>query len=139
MGLSLPPPYKRRPSLEFHTPPIEVCAIEDTVTNPSSPVPPPAPESHILFSNAENIPPGCCGNPPAPRARLQRIEEVISDVEDSDVVAERLGDKIGDEDALGFLNGSNESRGAHHRAVCAIAHCTAPYAHCMQAREHCPQ
>ena len=54
VGSPLPPPYARSPSLEFHTPPIEVCPIEDAETPPSSPgpipVPPPAPKSPIPFS-----------------------------------------------------------------------------------------
>ena len=104
VGSPLPPPYARSPSLEFHTPPIEVRPIEDAKTPPSSPgpipVPPPAPESSILFSDAENIPPACFANPPAPRALLQPIEEVVSDAKDSDAVAERLEDWIGDETAL---------------------------------------
>ena len=63
VGSPQPPPYAGSPSLEFHTPPIEVRLIEDTETPPAQtsplPVPPPAPESPIPFSNAENIPPAC--------------------------------------------------------------------------------
>ena len=140
MGSPLPPPYERSPSSEFHTPPIKVSLIDDAETAPSSPtpvpVPPPAPESPIPFSNAENVPPACCANPPAPRAPLQPIEEVVSHAKDSDTVAERLEDQIGDETALGFLNGSNQSRGSCCRAVHAIAHCPAPYPHHMQPGEH---
>ena len=136
VGSPLPPPYARSPSLEFHTPPIEVHLIEDTET-PSSPgpipVPPPAPESPILFSDVENIPPACCANPPAPRALLQPIEEVVSDAEDSDAVAERLEDQIGDESILSFLTGSNQNQGASHRAVRGLARRAAPYPHRMQA------
>ena len=112
VGSLLPPLYARSPSPEFHTPPIEVHPIEAAKTPPSSPglipVPPPAPESPIPFSNAENIPPACCSNPPAPRALLQPIEEAVSDAEDSDMVAERLEDWIGDDTALSFLTGSNQ-------------------------------
>ena len=112
VGSPLPPPYARSPSPEFHTPPIKVHPIEDAETPPSSPgptpVPPPAPESPIPFSDTENIPPACCANPPAPRALLQPIEEVVSDAEDSNVVAERLEDRIGDGTALSFLTGSNQ-------------------------------
>ena len=112
MGSPLPPPYARSPSPEFHTPPIEVRPIEDAETPPSSPglipVPPPAPESPILLSDAENIPLACCANPPAPRAPLQPIEEAVSDDEDSNVVVERLEDQIEDETALNFLTGSNQ-------------------------------
>ena len=130
VGSLLPPPYKRSPSLEFHTLPIEVCLIYDASTATESPVP---------FSDAENIPPACCANPPSPRAPLQPIEEVVSDAEDSNVVAERLEDQIGDEITLHFLNGSNQGRGARHRAVRANGHHSAPYLHCMQAGEHCSQ
>ena len=138
-SLPLPPPYARSPSLEFHTPPLEVCSIDDTSTAPFSPTPvlapPPAPQSLLLFSNAENIPPACCGNPLAPSASLVPIEEVTSDAEDSNEVAERLEDQVRDEDACHFLNVSNQSRGAHHRAVHAIACHPAPYPHHMQAGE----
>ena len=112
MGLPQPPPYARSPSPEFHTPPIKVRPIEDTETPPPQtsllPVPPPAPESPIPFSNGKSIPPACCANPPAPRAPLQPIDEVVSDAEDSDTVAERLEDWIGEETALSFLTGSNQ-------------------------------
>ena len=87
--------------------------IEDAETPPaqSSPllVPPPAPESPIPFSDAENIPLACFANPPASRAPLQPIEEAVSDAEDSNGVAERLEDRIGEESALSFLTGSNQS------------------------------
>ena len=53
VGLPRPPPYARSLSPDFHTPPIEVCPIEDA--------------------------------------------------KDSDVVAERLEDWIGEESALSFL------------------------------------
>ena len=112
VGLPQPPPYARSPSPEFHTPPIEVHPIKDAETPPpqTSPllVPPPAPESPIPFSDAENIPLACCANPPAPRALLQPIDELVSDAEDSNVVAERLEDQIGEESALSFLTGSNQ-------------------------------
>ena len=140
VGSPLPPPYARSPSPEFHTPPIKVHLIEDAKTPPSSPgpipVPPPAPESPILFSDAENMPPAWCANPPAPRAPLQPIEEVVSDAKDSDAMVERLEDRIGDETTLSFLNGSNQGRGAHCRAVHAIGRCPAPYPHCIQPGEH---
>ena len=90
VGSPQSPSYARSPSPEFHTPPIEVCPIEDAETAPPSPapipVPHPAPESPVPFSNAENIPPACCANPPAPRPPLQPIEEVVSDAKDSDVL-----------------------------------------------------
>ena len=129
VGLPQPPPYTRSPSLEFHTPPVEVRPIEDVET-------PPAPVSPIPFSDAENIPLACCANPPAPRAPLQPIEEVVSDAEDSDAVAKRLEDQIGEETALSFLTRSNQGRGAHRRAVHGLAHCSAPYPHRMQPGDH---
>ena len=86
--------------------------------------------------DAENIPPPCCVNPPTPRAPLQPIEEVVSDVEDSDMVVERLDDQIWDETTLSFLTGSNQDQGACHRAVRGLARCSAPYTHCMQAGDH---
>ena len=112
VGSPQPSPYARSPSPEFHTPPIEVHPIEDAKTPPPQtsllPVPPPAPESPIPFSDAENIPPACCANPPTPRALLQPIDEVVSDAEDFNVVAERLEDRIGEESALRFLTGSSQ-------------------------------
>ena len=133
VGLPQPPPYARSPSPEFHTPPIEVHPIEDAKTPPPQtsplPVPPPAPESPILFSDAENIPLACCANPPAPRAPLQPIDKAVSDAEDSNVVAERLEDRIGEESALSFLTGSTQGRGARHRAVHGLVCCPAPYPH----------
>ena len=140
VGLPQPPTYARSPSPEFHTPPIEVRPIEDAETPPPQtsplPVPPPAPESPILFSDAENIPPACCANPPAPRALLQPIEEAVSDAKDSNVVAERLEDRIGEESTLSFLTGSNQGRGARRRAVHGLACCSAPYPHRMQQGDH---
>ena len=112
VDLPQPPPYARSPSPEFHTPPIKVHPIEDAKTPPAQhspiPVPHPAPKSRMSFSDAENVPPACFANPPAPRAPLQPIEEVVSDAEDSDVVAERLEDRIKEETALSFLTGSNQ-------------------------------
>ena len=140
VGSPQPPPYARSPSLEFHTPPIKVRLIEDAKTPPPQisplPVPPPAPESPIPFSDAEKIPPACCANLPAPRAPLQPIEEAVSDAEDSNVVAERLEDRIGEENALSFLTGSNQGRGAYRRAVHGLARCSAPYPHRMQPGDH---
>ena len=136
VGLPVPPPYPTDPSPEYHTPPIEVCLINNASIAPSSPalipVLPPAFQSPLPFSDAENIPPACCANPPAPRVLLQHIEEVVSDAEDSDNVAERLEDQIGEDTASHFANGSNQGRGAHCRAVRALAHCLEPYPHCMQ-------
>ena len=140
VGSPQPPPYTRSSSLEFHTPSIEVLLIEDAKTPPAPsspiPVPPPAPESPIPFSDAENIPPACCANPPTPRAPLQPIEEVVSDAEDSNMVAERLEDQIGEETALSFLTGSNQGQGARHRAVRGLVRCPAPYPHRIQPGDH---
>ena len=140
VGSPQPPPYARSPSPEFHTPPIEVRPIEDAETPPPQtsplPVPPPSLESPIPFSDAENIPLACCANPPTPRAPLQPIDEVVSDAEDSDTVAERLEDRIGEESALSFLTGSNQGRGARCRAMCGLACHAAPYPHQMQAGDH---
>ena len=142
VGSPQPPPYARSPSPEFHTPPIKVRLIEDTKTPPPQtsplPVPPPAPESPIPFSDAENIPPACCANPPAPRAPLQPIDKVVSDAEDSNVVAERLEDRIGEENALSFLTGSNQGRGARRRALLiALLHiCQGHSTQCSQ-RDKC--
>ena len=139
VGSPLPPPYERSPSLEFHTPPIEVCPIDDVETAPPSPapvpVPPLAPKSPIPFSDAENIHPAYCANPPSPRALLQPIEEVVSHAKDSEAVVERLEDQIRDETTHSFLNGSNQGRGAHCRAVHAICHRPAPYPHHRQPGE----
>ena len=140
VGSPQPPPYARSPSLEFHTSPIEVHPIEDTETPPPQtsplPVPPPAPQSSIPFSDAENIPLACCANPPAPRAPLQPIDKVVSDAEDSDVVVERLEDRIGEESALCFLTGSNQRRRARRRAVRGLVRCSAPYPHRMQPGDY---
>ena len=140
VGLPQPPPYARSPSPEFHTPPIEVRPIEDAETPPPQtsllPVPPPAPQSPILFSDAENIPPACCANPSAPRALLQPTDEVVSDAEDSDVVTESLEDRIGEESALSFLIGSSQGQGTRRRAVCGLAHHSAPYPNRMQPVNH---
>ena len=94
------------------------------------------PQSPIPFSDAENIPTACCANPPAPRAPLQPIEEVVSDAEDFDTVVERLEDQIGDETTLSFLTGNNQGQGAHPRAVRGLARCAAPYPHRMQPGDH---
>ena len=143
VGLPIPPPYPTDHSLEYHTPPIEVCPINNVSTAPSSPaailVPPPAPQSPILFSNAENIPPACCANPPAPRALLQPIEEVGSDAEDSNNMVERLEDQIGEETTFCFANESNQGRGACRRVVCALACHPESYPHCMQPGGRCPK
>ena len=140
VGSPQPPPYARSPSLEFHTPPIEVCLIEEAKTPPPQtsplPVPPSAPESPIPFSNAENIPPARCANPPAPRAPLQPIDEVVSDAEDSNVVAERFEDRIGEENTLSILTGSNQGQVACCRAVRGLARCSAHYPHRMQPGDH---
>ena len=133
VGSPQPPPYARSPSPEFHTPLIEVWPIEDTETPPAQtsplPVSLPAPESPILFSDAENIPPAFCANPPAPRAPLQPIDKVVSDAEDSNTMVERLEDSIGEESTLSLLTGSNQGRGARRRAVRGLICHSAPYPH----------
>ena len=94
-------------------------------------VPPPA-ASLLPSSDAENIPPACCSNPPPPRTPLVPIEEVMSDAEDSDAIAERMEEALDEEVALSFLNRNNQGRGACHWAVCSLSHCAHPYAHRMQ-------
>ena len=94
-------------------------------------VPPPV-TSPLPPSDVENIPPACCSNPPPPRAPLVPIEEVMSDAEDSDAIAERAEGALDEEVALSFLNWNNQGQGACHRAVCFLSHCTHPYAHRMQ-------
>ena len=92
--------------------------------------------SLLFCTPMQNIPLACCANPPAPRALLQSIDEVVSDAKDSDTVAERLEDRIGEETALSFLTGSNQGRGARRRAVRGLVCHSAPYPHRMQAGDH---
>ena len=93
-------------------------------------------EKSGIFVTFLTIPPACCANPPAPRAPLQPIDKVVSDAEDSDVVAKRLEDRIGEESALSFLTGGNQGRGARRRAVHGLNCHAAPYPHRMQPGDH---
>ena len=95
--------------------------------------------SPLPLSDAENIPPACCSNPPPPRAPLVPIEEVMSDAEDSDAMAERAEQALDEEIALSFLNRNNQGRGARHQAVHLLSHRTHPYTHQMQPGDHCPR
>ena len=79
-------------SPEFHTPSIEVRSLGSVSSAPSTPEPIPVPPpvaSPLPPSDAENILPACCSNPPPPRAPLVPIEEVMSDAEDLDSMAEK--------------------------------------------------
>ena len=129
-------------SPEFHTPSIEVQSLGSVSLAPSTPeaipVPPPV-ASPLPSSDAENIPPACCSNPPPPRAPLVPIEEVMSDAEDLDSMAERAERALDKEIALSFLNRNNQGRRAHHQAVRSLSHCVHPYAHRMQPGDHCPR
>ena len=129
-------------SLEFHTPSIEVRSLGTVSSAPMTldpiPVPPPV-ASPLPPSDAENIPPACCSNPPPPCAPLIPIEEVMSDAEDSDSMAERAEQAIDEEIVLSFLNRNNQGREARHRAVHSLSRRTHPYAHQMQPGDHCPR
>ena len=129
-------------SPEFHTHSIEVRSLGSISSAPTTPEPIPVPPpvaSPLAPSNAENIPPACCSNPPPPRAPLVPIEEVISDAEDSDAIAERAEEALDEEVALDFLNWNNQGRGAHRWAVHSLSHRTHPYAHRMQPGDHRPR
>ena len=119
-------------SPEFHTPSIEVQSLGTVSLSPATPdpipIPPPA-ASPLSPSDAENIPPACCSNPPPPHAPLVPIEEVMSDAEDSDAMAERAEQALDKEIALSFLNWNNQGCGACCQAVRSLSHCTHPYAH----------
>ena len=129
-------------SLEFHTPSIEVQSLGTVSSAPATPEPIPVPPpvgSPLPPSNSKNIPPPCCSNPLPPHALLVPIEEVMSDVEDSDTVAERMEEALDEEVALGFLNRNNQGQGACCWAVRSLSHCSHPYAHWMQPGDHCPR
>ena len=128
-------------SPEFHTPSIEVRSLGTVSSAPMTPDPisfPPPVASPLPPSDAENIPPACCSNPP-PRAPLVPIEEVMSDAEDSDSMAERVEQALDEEIALSFLNRNNQGRGACRQAVHSLSRCSHPYAHWMQPGEHRPR
>ena len=135
-------PASPKYSLEFHTPSIEVWSLGTVSSAPLTPeaipVPPPV-ASPLAPADAENIPPTCCSNPPPPRALLVPIEEVMSDAEDSDAMAERAEQALDEEIALSFLNRNNQGRGARRQAVHSLSHRTHPYAHQMQPGDHCPR
>ena len=128
-------------SPEFHTPSIEVRSLGlvslAPLTPEAIPIPPPV-ASPLPSSDAENIPPACCSNPSPPRAPLVPIEEVMSDAEDSEVMAERVEQALDEEVALSFLNRNNQGRGARHQAVRSLSCRTHPYAHQMQPGDHHP-
>ena len=98
------------------------------LTSEALPMPPPV-VSPLPPSDAENIPLTCCSNPPPPRALLVPIEEVMSDAEDSDLMAERAEQALDKEVALSFFNQNNQARGACRQAVHSLSHHTHPYAH----------
>ena len=135
-------PASPKYSPEFHTPSIEVRSLGMVslvpLTLETIPVPPPV-ASPLPPSDAENIAPACCSNPPPPRAPLMPIEEVMSDAEDSDVMAERVEQALDEEMALSFLNRNNQGRWARCRAVHSLSHRTHPYAHWMQPGDHRPR
>ena len=125
-------PASPKYSPEFHTPSIEVRSLGTVSSAPSTPDPIPVPPpvaSPLPSSDAENIPPACCSNPPRPRTPLVPIEEVMSDAEDLDAMVERAEQALDEEIALSFLNRNNQGRGARHQAVRLLSHCTHPYTH----------
>ena len=129
-------------SPEFHTPSIEVRSLGTVSSAPSTPKPipiPPPVASPLPSSDAENIPPTCCSNPPPPHAPLVPIEEVMSDAEDSDSMAERAEQALNKEIALSFLNRNNQGLGARRQAVHSLSCRTHPYTHRMQPGDHCPR
>ena len=129
-------------SPEFHTPSIEVWSLGTVSSAPLTPDPVPIPPpvaSSLPPSDVENIPLACCSNPLPPRAPLVPIEEVMSDAEDSDTMAERAEQALDKEIALSFLNWNNQGCGAHRQAVHSLSHRTHPYAHRMQPGDHCPR
>ena len=129
-------------SPEFHTPSIEVQSLGTVSSAPITPDPIPVPPpvaSPLPPSDAENIPLACCSNPPPPLAPLVPIEEVMSDAEDSDSMAERAEQALNKEIALSFLNQNNQGRRACRQAVCSLSRRSHPYAHRMQPGNHRPR
>ena len=129
-------------SPEFHTPSIEVRSLGSVSSAPSTPDPIPVPPpvaSPLPSSDAENIPPTCCSNPPPPHAPLVPIEEVMSDAEDLDAMAEWAEQALDEEVALSFLNRNNQGRGACRQAVHSLSCRIHPYAHRMQPGDHRPR
>ena len=135
-------PASHEYSPEFHTPSMEVRSLGTVSSAPLTPeaipVPPPV-ASPFPPSDAENIPPACCSNPPPPRAPLMPIEEVMSDAEDSDAMAERVEQALDEEMTLSFLNRNNQGQGACRQAVHSLSCRVHPYAHRMQPGDHCPR
>ena len=129
-------------SPEFHTPSIEVQSLGTVSSAPSTPeailVPPPV-ASPLPPSDAQYIPPVCCSNPPPPRALLVPIEEVMSNAEDLDAMAERAEQALDEEVALSFLNQNNQGCGACRQAVRSLSRRAHPYAHQMQPGDHRPR
>ena len=100
-------PTSPKYSPEYHTPSIEVWSLGSVSLAPTTPEPIPVPPpvaSLLPPSDSKNIPPPCCSNPPPPCAPLVPIEEVMSDAEDLDTIAERMEEALDEEVALGFLN-----------------------------------
>ena len=128
-------------SPKFHTPSIEVQSLGMVSLAPATPDPIPVPPvtSPLPPSDAENIPPVCCSNPPPPRAPLVPIEEVMSNAEDSDAMAERAEQALDEEVALSFLNQNNQGCGARRQAVRSLSCHTHPCAHQMQPGDHRPR
>ena len=126
-------------SPEFHTPSIEVQSLVTVSSAPSTPeaipIPPPV-ASPLPSSDAENIPPACCSNPLPPCAPLVPIEEVMSNAEDLDAMAERAEQALDEEVALSFLNRNNQGHGARRQAVRSLSRRSHPYAHRMQPGDH---
>ena len=67
------------------------------------------------------------------------IEEVMSDAEDSDSMAERAEQALDEEIALSFLNRNNQGCGARRQAVHSLSRRSHPYAHRMQPGDHRPK
>ena len=129
-------------SPEFHTPSIEVRSLGTVSSAPSTPEPipiPPPVASPLPSSDAENIPPACCCNPLPLHAPLVPIEEVMSDTEDLDAMAERVEQALDEEVALSFLNWNNQGRGARRQEVRSLSRRSHPYAHQIQPGDHRPR
>ena len=104
-------PASPKYSPECHTPSIKVQSLGTVSSAPTTPEPIPVPPpvaSLLPPSDSENIPPPCCSNPPPPHAPLVPIEEVMSDAEDSDTIADRAEQGLDEEVALSFLNWNNQ-------------------------------
>ena len=104
-------PASPKYSPEFHTPNIEVQSLGIVSSTPETlepiPVSPPV-ASPLPPSDSKNIPPPCCSNPPPLHAPLVPIEEVMSDAEDLDAMAEKAEQALDEEVVLSFLNWNNQ-------------------------------